>query len=413
MQRFRTIALGGLLAAAPAAAEPLRFEDLPRLVEENNRNARGARRFLEAAEDRQGHLSRSFLPTVQAEAGTERFTTGDLSARSQPYGGAEARLNLFNGGKDSLEEKINGERARRAAADHRRTFTEELAEARRAYWDLAASREGIRLLGEALDRNTGYAAAAAKRLRAGLATETDRLEFEMHRVQLRQDVARLSLDAATAGRRLAVLLGLPEGAAVEVSSQVPHGHDEVFPPLDAARHRDVQALAAARREALLQRSQARRWWTPSVDAYAGYWLYTQRDRDFPAREDRDDRAAGLRLSVGLFDGFRARSGGAALEKEAEGLELQREQAERELAARHRALLEEMRVLHDLVHEAETGAAQGRKYVSHTLAEYARGVKNSPDVLAAAEKSVELERRAVELRRDYQMAKTELLGVLGE
>lgn len=414
MGRARRMVLGGLMLAATAgAAEPLRFEDLPRLVAQNNRHAQGARLFMEAAEERQGHLSRSFLPTVRGEAGTERFTTGDLPARTQPYGGVEARLNLFNGGKDALEEKINGGRTRRAAAEYRQSYVEELTEARRAYWTLAAGQETVRVLEEALKRNDDYAAAAAKRLRAGLVTETDRLEFDMYGVQLRQDLARLSLEAANARRTLTALVGLPEGGGVEVSSQVTHGHDETFPPLDAARHRDVQALGAARAEALHQRDQARRWWTPAVEAYAGYWLLTERDRDYAERRDRDDRAAGVRVSVDLFDGRRSRAGSAALAKEAEGLELRTAQTARELAARHAALQEEMRVLHDLVHDAEAGADQGKRYVSNTLAEYARGVKNSPDVLAAAEKHVELERRSVELRRDYQLAKAELLAILGE
>jgi outer membrane protein len=413
MKRFLAFAV--FFIAAAAGAEPVAFEDLPRLIEDRNLHAQSARKFLEAAQTRQGHLARSFLPTVHAEAGSERFKTGTLEAKSQPSGAVEARINLFNGGKDRLQEKIRAEEARLAAVQHKRATVDELTRARRAYWTLASQREMIGLLQEARERNDVHVAAAAKRIRAGLATETDRLEFDMHRVQLQQDTMRLTWETANAERQLRILLGFPEGTRLEVSSQVPHSHDEalldVAPDLQA--HRDLQALNASRRMGLHQKAQARRWWTPSLDAYAGYALYTLRDRDYLDREDRDDAAAGFRLSLDLFDGLRSRAAGSASALEAAGYEAQARQTVEELKADLQSAQQALKMLHALIHDADASVEEGQKYLAQTLNEYARGVKNSPDVLAASEKHMELQRRSIELRRDYHLAKTELLAVLGQ
>lgn len=406
----------GVRATVAVAAEPVAvsFDELPKIVGQKNQHVRGAELFLKAAESQTGHLTRSYLPSLEAYAGGERFETGDFAVTSQPYGGVETRVNLFRGGRDLLEERAREAQVRASQASFRAAYIDELTKAREAFWQLVYQREMVRLLTEALAENARNLAAANKRIGSGLATETDRIEFEMYRVQLEQDLARATLGSANSQRTLNVLLGLPENTELRTTEAIPHDHDEALltATLEAPAHRDVRGLLANQEIASARKKEAYRWWTPSVDAYAGYALYTLRERDFVPRSDRDEAVVGLRLTLNIFDGLQARTAGAGYSLEADAYENQAQQTGKELLARFEGAKQELRLTHDLIHSAERSVDQATKYLSRTHAEYVRGVKNSPDVFSATEKYIDLRRRFAEIRRDYQMAKTELLAILG-
>jgi len=397
------------------AQEPatVRFEDIPRLVEANNLHAKGAALALKAVNARRGPLRRSFLPTASAEAGAESFTTGDGESGGQPFGGVEARLNVFNGGRDALGNKMHAERARIAQAAARRALADEIAKARRAFWAHVSQEEKVGLIHAALQQNADNRAAANKRIRAGLSTETDRLEFDIQEIELHQDLARLQLERANRARALRVLLGFPAAAELAVATTVPHIHEDelwnVSPNL--SRQRDVQAAHAAAHLATFEAAEARRWWAPAVDVYGGYWLFTEREREFPDREHRDDSAVGLRARLDLFDGLRGRTNARSAALEAQGREAEALQTQMEKEAELEGIKEELKTLHALVHDAERGVDLGSRYLRKTLEEYARGVKNSPDVRDATEKHFNMRRRLIELRHDYQGAKAGLLDIL--
>ena len=73
----------------------------------------------------------------------------------------------------------------------------------------------------------------------------------------------------------------------------------------------------------------------------------------------------------------------------------------------------MKHFHDLIHSVEERVALAGHYLSNTLNEYDRGVKNSPDVLSASQRLISFRRRLTELRRNYQIAKVDVLSLSGE
>lgn len=407
----------GTLSASARASAPvaLSVDDLPKLVGSKNKHVSAAKSLLQGSERRTGYLLRSYLPNVKVEAGGESFQTGPFSIRSQPYGDLEGRINLFRGGRDALEEDVRQGQVKVADSEARQTYFSELTEARKAFWHLLYQREVLKLLKAALEQNEKNLAAALKRIRGGLATATDRIEFEINRVQLGQDIARLELEITNAQRKLSALLSMPLDTAFETADTVPHEHDDAIlrASLNIETHRDVTALKANQTVLESQKSQAYRWWTPSLDAYGNYSLYTLRDRDYVSMTDRYETVVGLKLTLELFDGLQSRSEGAAASAQADAYADRAAQTSQELAAQFENSRQELKLIHDLIHEGEKNVEQGREYLANTQSEYGRGVKNSPDVLSATQKYIEFRRRYAELRRDYQMAKADLLAVLGE
>ncbi len=408
------IVFGGAIAIAASPVQ-LDFEDLPRLVRDQNGNVEGARFGARSQRARTGYLLRSYLPSLKAEVGGETFQSNPLGSKSQPFGAVEARVNVFRGGRDSLEEAIREERVQVSEAESQQTLFGELTRARKAYWIAVYQKEILRILREALELNAKNRTAAEKRIRSGIATETDRIEFEINRVQLEQDLARVELGLANAERDLSAILGMPADTQFETAVMPPHVHfdDLLALQTDFDAHRDVAQLRASGAVFEQQKRQLYRWWTPSVDVFGGYLLHTQRERDPALLSDRYEGVGGVKLTLELFDGLQSKVDGSAAQLQADAFDSRASQRRRELEVRLQSAKAELKLNHDLIHAGERNIELGKDYFTRSLGEYSRGLKNSPDVLGATQKYVEYKRRYAELRRDYHLAHSDLLGIVGQ
>jgi len=415
MKALCALILSGLFWGNASQAATISLEEggLADRIRQNNGAVQAAERALEAIQNQSGYWRRSYYPALSAEAGGEAFRTGPYESQEQPFGGVNATLNLYRGGRDRLEDRRIESEIQRAQTAYEQTVAEQLLQARELFWTLVYQQELFRILQDALQENEGMLGSAKKRIQGGLATDTDRLEFEMNRTQLEQDRARVRMEGHRAERHLKAVLGLMEADTLQTPVAVPHEHDDAFSSIrwDPSSHRDIRVLDAQRRVTHLQRRDSLSWWKPSLDLYGDYSLYTFREREYAERRDRDEIVGGAKVSMSLFDRGQSRVRTQALAREADSQLKQRDQIMRLLRSDFASLQEELHMLHDLIHSAEQGAAQGKNYLQLTRSEYARGVKNSPDVLSAFQKYLELQRRYADIRRDYQLIKNKLRSVM--
>lgn len=387
--------------------------DLPELIRRNNPRVQAARDFLRAAEWEEGTLRRSFLPHVKAEAGRETFRTGEEDRRTESFGTIGAEVNLFRGGQDYYEGRMSQSQRRAAQAELEQTLRDELEATRHTFWTLAFQREMEAVLADAVQTNASFLQAAQRQIDSGLATSTDRLEFEIFRRQLEQDVARLKTDIERSEKTIFVLT--QSSAPVSTPAQIPHDHDAplLSATVSPASHPAVELLEASRSGEKAQSRATGRFWTPKLDLYSDYTLYTFREREFEERNDRDETVIGGKISLPLFDGMTSNAAARASALRAEGYAKNRDHAERSIAMELDLAKHELARLHDLVHAAEESVELGERYLKATVSEYRRGVKNSPDLISALEKNVEIKERYAAIRRDYQMVKSHLLALLGK
>lgn len=396
--------------AAQAAAVRVEFDDIPRLVREGNQGTAGAALHTEAARSRRRSLFRSFLPSAVVDAGAERFQTGDHGYETQPYGSAEARVNLLRGGRDRWHERRLAGLASLAAARSSAELASTIAEARAAYLRLVHAREMSLIIKDALIENQRLLERAERRIRRGLAAGTDRLEFEIGGSQLQEDAESYAHSELQLRLRLAALLGLPPGAEIATPHRLEHVHDEslLVRAFEPGSHPEAAQLAARGEAARADSKAASLWWAPSLDAYAGKYLYTLREREYPSARQRDDFAVGGKLSLRLFDGGAERAEARAKGLEADAAAKRLSQRRTDLRARVRIIEEDLKHDHELIHFAEDRIELARRYFNSTLDEYDRGVKNSLDVHAAAQRLLGYRRQLAERRRDYGLTKTGLL-----
>ena len=405
-------------ALAHGAPIEINFEKLKELLQSRNARAQSSALDLEAAQEREGSLGRSFLPKVDIYGGQESFVIGDLGRKTQPSYGAEVSLNLFKGGRDEIESEVRTLTAQRRSFQVQRTVAEELLESRRLYWEIVFNQDQVELIRLGIKINDQNLAAAEKRIRSGVATETDRVEFEMKGVILKRDLAQAEMRLGNFKRDFALLMNFRSNEDLRFPTKIDHTHD--FDDLLSSGPNDRLFLSKEEelrgKEAELQAISQKRVWWPELEAFAAYNQYNQRidsaGYDIPSNR-RDESVVGLRARMSFGDGFEAMRESAALSKEAQAnlkrAEFRRNQVETSLQNE----ISELRYLHDQVHDADANIARAERYYKLTQSEYGRGVKNSPDVLGASEKLFENRLKRLEIIKAFQMARTQVMSKIGK
>lgn len=393
----------------------LNSKDLKNLVETRNMRVKAKMEEREGAVKREGYFARSFLPVAELHGAQEQFKKGPLPVKTQPTYGAELRVNVFNGGRDRLEGRRRMLAAERKSYEGAHTVSIELGKAREAYWHVIYLRDYIQLLKEARKNSTESLKAAERRIRSGVATETDRVEFQMQDMDLKRELERAELEQKNQIRSLMVLLGLDQETVLEFNENLSHEHDWQA----AVKHTEedhaflIKPSQLQAKEAEVQASVQRRSWLPKVDVFAGYNQFNQRQEEgYSDASDRKESVVGVRLTMSLFEGLTGQRESDALTKEADAARAEASYINQEVEAHLHGEIAELNLLHDQVHDAEENIKRAEKYYQLTKSEYSRGVKNSPDMLGATEKLINIRQKRLEIVRDFQVAKSHVLSKIG-
>jgi len=409
--------LGGALAFASIsyAETAVNFSQLPKLVKERNDHAKAATLASQAAEISTPSSLQPFYPTIKAEVGAERFKRETLAEREDPFAGVSAELNIFKGGRDYLQrESLQlGQEEAKVLSDF--TYLEELSKAREAYVNIVYAEALLKVLREAQELNDKNLSAASRRKSAGLATNTDLIEFRMKKQMLEQEVESTQLELKQESLTLAILLGYDIQALNDL--KWPQNFDVVtFDLRKVPSNRkeplsfQIEQLETEKRR--VDNKIASRWWIPDVDLYGGYALHTMRDSDEPKASDRQEAYVGIKASLTLFDrgdSFRKQRS-ASLSNEADRLKLKQSQKEAQVDLER--ALRTLEKNDRLLKGSEESAKYSKQYLSQTLSEYSRGVKNSPDVSSATDKYIEAQTRHLDLQKERLSALTKLFAALG-
>jgi outer membrane protein len=409
-----------LFAVCPAFGAPIEisFENLKLLLDGRSSRLQAAEIEREAALERKGSLGRSFLPKIELHAAQESFQSSVQPWKSEPSFGAEINLNLFNGGRDRLENQIRDLHVERKTVQVQQVAADELQMLRKLYWETVYNLDKIDQIEAAIKVNGANMSAAVKRIRSGVATESDRVEFEMNAVDLDRELAEAKLKLANQTREFVILLSFNLSDKLTFPSRLEHSHD--FEAALKHEARDHEFLykddELKSQEGELAAEKHRRSWWPEVDAFAAYNDYSQRIESAGpdiSNDATNETVIGIRMKMGFGEIFGGTREAAALAKEASADKKRADLKRREAEAHLESELGELRLLHDQIHSAEENVVRAERYYKLTQSEYGRGVKNSPDVLGASEKLFENKLKRLEIIKDFQIAKSHVLAKIGK
>lgn len=395
------------------AAQPLSFDDLPKIIAEKNENYRAARSSIDAQQERTGHLARSFLPRISASVGEEDIEmTSGLKDRQTNWR-IGASVNLYRGGRDSLDEDIRKANLDAAKVDSTIDFRKELRLARASFWHIVALEKVLTHRREELRRNEENLRSARKRAGAGVASNADANQFELYGMELEQRIKQLDHQADVERNRLAVLLGMDEHKGLVLRTDFQKVNIGSAPELNIENQVDLKLQKTKVRIEELRAKQSGRWWIPEVDMYAYHGVPSLRD-DLTQniREDRET-VVGIRMSLDFGNGFGDMIERKARIHEARSGELRAAYMTREVVANDHEIRHDMSLNIELLADNEKSIAKARDFLRTTQSEYSRGIKNGPDLLAAFRQLYDLLDRSVELNRDLLVAQADLDSLISK
>jgi outer membrane protein TolC len=390
----------------------LEYDELQKLVETNSRDVKAAGMLTEASATRQGYQARARFPKLDVASGLRAVRELDGSGDSAPFFKVEGSMSLYRGNRDALKDSIQEKETAIRKEETQLVSKNQLSLARELYIRLASVRELKRAWADAMKMAQLKKKSSKVKVEAGLTTNTDVLEFELHESTLNREKLDLDKEEHEVTHRLQLVLGLPKGREIALSRTFSH------PPEPQAHLKFSPESHPLVRRLSLQTEQAREAakanvskWNPDVQLYANYEEYWEEAKDAPGSLPRRDFAAGVRLSIPIGDNLTIQNEAAAKNLEASAYALQKEQSERQIEATFDENLHDMKVLHQLIHDSEEQLRKAKRLLKQTTAEYERGVKNGPDVLEASRTLYRIEVESIQLIFDYYLAEVSLQSLI--
>lgn len=399
---------------ADAKTITLKFDDLPELISSQNGYVLAEGSYVEGAASQKSHLKRSFLPEVTVDAGFEHFKTGDLDFKTQPVLEAQTKVNLLRGGQDYLQDKIIHQKFSSAENSFKKVYFKNLLSARVLYADVLFYQEQLVFVKQALASHQNNLHLVQKQIDAGIATETDRLEFMIELNELKQNQISFTEDYENSLMALKNILGLDSDTSLSLQAlNFSHIDKKVFDQENSfASHPDVAKIKSSQNIAELQKIQLENWWLPHLDVYALYGLYSLRERESLSVGDRDDYVVGVNLSLNLFDGLKSITESKELKAKSFGLQNAQEQKVKDLNVELARLKRQLTAQKKIIGLLHQNINQKQRYVHLSSDEYTRGVKTATQLFVASQQLFKDKQKLSKTRRDLVRTLSALFVLMG-
>ena len=387
------------------------LEDLFKEAAANNLEIKeAAARFKKAEFSRKSALG-NFFPEISLKGGPLMTRLEEeKNSGTALYGKAE--WNLYRGGIDNA---LNKKATLEEDFSERQLFltkTRVMREAAAIYYELLFLNESLHLKEKALELNAEQAKLARLKKASGFTSEADVIEFELREATLRSDLKQLQQEREERSKELSVLLGRKEQTLIAVKGHLIR--EERAPKEEnvlksIASNPEVQESAFTLKSREQDMSIARAGFLPSINLEARYGRLANEERVFGRN---NNYSFYLTFNLPLFSGLSTRNDYQAKLSSVAESELQLEKSQLSAAASVSQLFAKLKSIRERLDLEEKTLARSEEYYKITLGEYRRGVKNSPDMVGAAERLLDARLRNLQYRKEFFLTKLALEGLAG-
>lgn len=347
------------------------------------------------------NINRSlFLPELSLKGGVGSEKILDISPETEkgPFLYLDSKINLYHGGRDSfLQSKTEKEItiARMVEEMKKRDLR---IETYKKLYELKTLEKESELIKTEIELNKGQQRMAKKKVDAGLTTSVDLLDFDLKDELLTTELDKNIFKTETLKKELLALYAgkvtlLELEKTFEENVSLINEEDNRFNPalLIAQKRWETSQLAKA---------NAKAEYLPSVDLEAKYGQITPQHKLFG--EEKEHQVT-LSITLPLFSGFSTTGKSHQAVIETTQAERELRQSELDLETKKELELKRIDLLKRNLISLERLLARSLKYNELTISDYRRGVKNSPDVIAASDKKFEVQKKILETKLELSNA----------
>ncbi|MEZ4742306.1 MAG: TolC family protein [Bdellovibrionota bacterium] len=391
----------------------------------NNYEIVALKQKLEAAASRRKSLNSAFMPKIGVTGGME--LQSNSGENEVPIGYLYGNYNLFNGFRDNYNSNLADiERDKIAIELKKMEFIVGL-EVEQYFHTYLFYKDLIALKYEAVELNEEHQKLVAKTKAAGIASQTDVMEFELKDSLLKSELFSLKQKQEEARINLKRLLGQEIGSKIEPVGNLQHQHlnGTIMEYLNSMKTQSPSVLLAAKNQSAAEISakKARSGWMPSIDlqARAGYLPLDERTEScsvsgsssqFLCENEEPGMTISLTATYEFFSGFSTTYSRSEKLAEYSAAEAELRSEILNSITNVETSYRRIKTIEARVDLEEDNVANGRKYYESVKKEYKRGFKNSADLSGAADGLFDAMERRKRFKFDFLIERIGLERGLG-
>ena len=355
-----------------------------------------------------------FFPRLSLEGGpvASKFDENKNSG-TLVYGKVE--WNLYNGGRDKANTEKGIVENILAEKHFEATKAKIKRDVSKLYYEMLYILESLAIRERANLINAEQMNIAKAKKSSGFTSSADVIEFELREATIKSDLKKLNREKRQKSRELSILTG--DDGSREIIVQ---GHLEKDTKQLKIRNL-VESVALEEKNPVVVESKLKlsqsieeksvfsAGYLPQIDFEGKYGKLASEEKIF---SESDNFSIALKLKIPLFTGMSTRNEVRAAQAKIANNETQLLRAKLSVKVELDNLVEDAESIVDRLELEEKNLGKAEEYYKITLAEYKRGVKNSPDMVSASEKLLDSKIRNLELRRDFQLVQIHLSALLG-
>lgn len=382
-------------------------ENIFKTVENSNQEILALQKNSESKQALNNAAISGFLPSLSAVGGWQRNIVDDPSQSEKGYNGyLEGKLNIFRGFKDQslserkeVELKIANIDLKLKKRDVRLQTTEILG-------DMISLHKLRNILQEELLVNKNQKQMALKKVSAGLTSHVDNLEFELRESEILLEQKQIDQEHDENHQKYLKIAGAPlQDIDLE---KVDFSPESLFfnskGELNLEQNLDYQKASLYQAQAQLEKNEIRSDFLPTLDfIYAVGRITPIEENTFKLNELR----YGVQLTIPLFSGFETYYKTKAASLLSQSFENSTNHIRNTVIADYEILDIKLKELVYLFQINEKKLSNSEKYYNLTLAEYKRGIKNSPDLVSATDRYFYTKKKKLEILKNLELIKVKM------
>jgi outer membrane protein TolC len=393
------------------ASESYSLSELEKLAEMKSFEVQELRSAASAARLSAYARLGDFSPEIGAE-GNWRYNQESEKLRDLSYY-AYGKWNVFRGFSDFKRWSAAQDLNRTAQIKADRVVREVHLTLRKAYIDVHLTQSLIELTQEHFQLSESQIQMARKKISGGLATEADLYDFNIHQTALKSDKELQQIELAEKWQNLEQIVGQALDRTRSLSTpeplEIPDSPTEDWVTSALSTSDTMLNAQIAESHASADKWGAFGQLMPTADLEVKYGKLFESDF---GESRKDSWAIVGTVSIPIFDGFKRLNEARAKSYDLDQARVESRRAQLQVTNSTNLLVQKVQSLTTRIALEENRLKQSQKYYEITLSEYRRGVKNSPDLASASDRLFDTKQAVIQLRRDLDSAKVDLLIATG-